>query len=608
MLSGGNLVGGDFRYSLEQVQWQGRTVWKLRQQFTDSGKIYQQTTFLVDPNNEDALVFSELTFPSRNPDVKSQWIAQEFGRSPGGILYPARYQRGHARKNFSSMEDVRVVKLDVLDGLPAGLTERPQSADAPYLSKTGRPVVHTQLAVDYVNAKESGGALPPVTVVMRVNQSNAVQLQADSQGHLIISLPPEEITYLEVRAKAAGFAPQVVRWRKQGDPLKLPERYSAKLWPASPVSGKVIDESGRPVAGAEVQLWLSGVGRGNYVFGDFFDISGLKMRTDSDGIWTSKDFPDDLRGLSYRVSAQGYPASTDSGSADFRSFAKVPYSALRDGSWVVTLRQGVPLSGIVSDISGAPVSGARLVVGRDAWGTNLPVVTAGARGGFELNGLGVGPIVLTAESPLHKPQSMELTLPLAAPLAIRLDKGNVLRGRVVDIKGKPCAGLNVGVDTWKNLRTLNFTTQTDDEGRFEWQGAPDEPVSYSFGGCQNREFLNGLWLKAGADEQIVVMKPALRLNAKVIDAVTKLPIESFRLTSGRVYENGDPYWEKTSTKSYENGAGVWETGYMGGRLAFLIEAEGYAPLQTPDCETQQTEITATYELKPVSGNNAAARK
>src|SRR6218665_895700 len=95
-------------------------------------------------------------------------------------------------------------------------------------------------------------------------------------GGVAIPLPAGEITYLSVRAKAEGFAPQVVHWRKQGDPLQLPERYSAKLWRGSPVSGKVVDESGQPVAGAKVELWLRGAGaaRGTDVFGDRFDIAG----------------------------------------------------------------------------------------------------------------------------------------------------------------------------------------------------------------------------------------------------------------------------------------------------------------------------------------------
>lgn len=598
LLSGGSLVGADFRNSVERAEWQGRPVLQLRQQFIAEGKVSQQTTFFVDTNNEDALVCWELSFPDKYPETKSQWNVQEWERSAAGALYPARYQSVYQRTGFLSMSEVRVTRLEVLAALPAGITERPQSPDEPYISRTGIPKRYPQLVMDYASATKAE-PLPSVVVKVRINRGGEVEFRADAAGRVAIPLPTEEITYLSVRAKAEGFAPQVVHWRKQGDPLQLPERYAVKLWRGSPVSGKVIDASGRPVAGAQVELWLRGVGvaRGTYVFGDRFDIAGRKTATDADGIWRANDFPDDLRGFGFRISAPGYRATTDSGFSDFRSTTKLPYTVLRDGSWVVTLRRGEILDGVVSDAAGAPVPKARLVVGRDAWGTNLPTTNTDAQGRFVFGGLATGPVVLTVESPWHKPVDVEVTLPLSEPLAIRLAAGNVLRARVVDERGKPCAGLNVGVDTWKTLRTLNFGTQTDADGRFEWRGAPDEAVSFSFGGCQNREFLNGLWLTAGAEEQIVVMKPALRLTATVIDAVTKKPVSHFRLTPGRAWGDSDVSWEKEEAKSYTRGPGVWKTDYMGGRRAFLIEAEGYEPLQTPIYETQQTAVTATYELK-----------
>lgn len=601
LLSGGSLAGANFRNSMDRVEWQGRPVLQLRQQFIDGGKVNQQTTFNVDMANGDALVFSELSFPDKSPETRSQWNVQEWGRSAAGTLYPAVYQRIHQRTGFQSIEEVRVIRLEVLTALPAGITERPQSPDEPYISRTGVPKRYPQLVMDYAPATKAE-TLPPVTVKVRINQAGEVEFRADAAGRVVIPLPAGEITYLSVRAKAEGFAPQVVHWRRQGDPLQLPERYAVKLWRGSPVSGKVVDESGQPVAGAQVELWLRGVGmaRGTYVFGDRFDIGGLKVATNADGIWRAEDFPEDLRGFGFRISAPGYRATTDSGLADFRSTTKLPYTVLRDGSWIVALRRGEILGGVVSDDSGKPVAKARLVIGRDAWGSNLPTTDTDAQGAFAFRGLAAGPVVLTIESPGHKPLDMEVTLPLSEPLAIRLAAGKVLRARVVDEQGKPCAGLNVCVDTWKALRTLKFETQTDASGRFEWRGAPDEAVSFGFGGCQNREFLNGLWLTAGAEEQIVVMKPALRLTAAVVDAITKKPVSHFRLTPGRAWGDGDVTWEKAEAKSYTEGTGVWKTDYMGGQRVFLIEAEGYEPLQTPIYETRQTAVTATYELKAVN--------
>jgi hypothetical protein len=60
-----------------------------------------------------------------------------------------------------------------------------------------------------------------------------------------------------------------------------------------------------------------------------------------------------------------------------------------------------------------------------------------------------------------------------------LARGNVFRGRVVDESGKTIAGAIVQTD-WdsRGLRTFEWTTYTDADGRFEWDSAPAESVDF----------------------------------------------------------------------------------------------------------------------------------
>ena len=115
------------------------------------------------------------------------------------------------------------------------------------------------------------------------------------------------------------------------------------------------------------------------------------------------------------------------------------------------------------------------------------------------------------------------------------ESGLVIRGRVLHEDGTPAAGLNVGVDTWNQLRTLKFSTHTDSGGRFVWNGAPPEPVTFNFVGPRNGEFLAGLPLTAQDGEQVVLLKPALRLLGNAVDASTGKPIKPVRVVPARIF-------------------------------------------------------------------------
>jgi hypothetical protein len=51
-----------------------------------------------------------------------------------------------------------------------------------------------------------------------------------------------------------------------------------------------------------------------------------------------------------------------------------------------------------------------------------------------------------------------------------------LRGKVVDIEGKPVVGAFFGADTWRGHRSIDFRVDTDKDGRFEWKNAPKDVV------------------------------------------------------------------------------------------------------------------------------------
>jgi hypothetical protein len=271
---------------------------------------------------------------------------------------------------------------------------------------------------------------------------------------------------------------------------------------------------------------------------------------------------------------------------------------LRDGTSVIVLKRGSVLTGQVNGADGKPLAGARLVVGKDIWGTNLPEVRTDARGDFTFKGLAAGDNFLTIEAAGYKPRIIPITLPLRQAMGtIQLEKGRVLRGHLVDAQGKPCVGFEVTADTWNKMRTLDDRLTTDANGDFTWDGAPDEPVTFSLMRGPDDPLLYDLPLLAGDAVQTISMKPAAHLTARVLDAKTGQPIAKFQVTPGLLFPNGiDPSWESQGAKYEEQGAFEWKSDRIGPDLVLKIEADGYDTLVSDPYRTTQSDYTATFKL------------
>ena len=66
--------------------------------------------------------------------------------------------------------------------------------------------------------------------------------------------------------------------------------------------------------------------------------------------------------------------------------------------------------------------------------------------------------------------------PCEPPLVVRLEAGRTIRGRVVDVKGRPIAGARVTPEFRGRSDLLGWRAETDAEGRFQWPNAPLEVV------------------------------------------------------------------------------------------------------------------------------------
>ncbi|RRJ95202.1 hypothetical protein Ga0100231_013680 [Opitutaceae bacterium TAV4] len=595
---------GGKSYELDRITTGDRPLVRLRINYhpsKDSPHNYQLHLFF-DPADEYLLRRYE--HHTEGYDDKLVWETVETARTPSGILYHRRYKYTYRNGN----QDFVLTLLEPLDALPASVFQPPASPGAEFVSENETQQQPARITFRFVN-NDNGTPVPGAKTEVSLDTetwNKPIKTAADALGQIAVPLPAEPLQFLKISCSADGFASYSIRWDRKGNPLRLPDTHTIRLVPVAPLSGRVLDEDNAPVAGAEVTVDASGIlDLSDEVFRGK-TVTRAPVKTDSSGRWTFPFAPRDMRAVAVSVTRPEYEKTTEIMTTGFPVPSEAAFAPLRDGSHVLVLKQGARLSGLVTDSAGAPVANCTITLGRDIHGTNLPTATTGKDGRFSLSGLENSAVLLTAEAPGLKPHKQELTPPFSDALRITLQPGRVIRGRVVTPEGKPSVNTRVSLDTWVTeetvwrIRTLRFITRTDADGRFEWTGAPDEPVTFVFQWNDCRELLCGLPLSPSPEEQLIVAKPALHVTGTVVDSISGNPVKNIKVTPGRHFAKHDSVsWDTVETKSWSDGRFEWETPYVTDGHIFRIEATGYAPLQTRVYPTNQDDITETFRLQPV---------
>ena len=257
----------------------------------------------------------------------------------------------------------------------------------------------------------------------------------------------------------AGEIPGAVAAVPAGKPLAIALRREAT------VSGTVVDELGKPVAGARVAIPRD--------FG-----GGRRMRMMSRGSFAPVETDSGPDGtFSLRRLA---PTTTLTVQASKAGFAPARRTGIRlkTGEAVrgvsLVLRRGIAAEGIVVDVEGRPVAGAevraaRVEKGRRGFsmmmagaGREKPDAVSDAKGVFRVGGLEAGRYRVTAEKE-NLVQKTPATLDVAegaenrvAPIV--LEAGAAVAGIVRNTRGEPIPGADVVVPTEGGARAMSRRT------------------------------------------------------------------------------------------------------------------------------------------------------
>jgi thiol-disulfide isomerase/thioredoxin/protocatechuate 3,4-dioxygenase beta subunit len=379
-----------------------------------------------------------------------------------------------------------------------------------------------------------------------------------------------------------------------------------------------VDEQGKPVAGAKVEVWLAkdlkpaqGDGRARY------NPDGA-AKTDAEGRWHIDGIPDHPQAeLLLRVSHPDHTSDEHWGEA--QTAAGVTTEMLRQRTAHLTLKSGVRVLGRVTDPAGQPIKDAVIVLGDNPYfARTAKKFPTDADGRYRLPSQAPQETTLTVLAAGWAPQLRKVALkPGLPPQDFRMGPGKPIRLRIVDGAGKPVPHAYVSLLEWKRSKSIQsmhnpnhpkvpdtkIPGRADADGIWEWASAPDDPVKLKIGknGFAPRE----LEIAGGAPEGKVTLNAEHRITGRVTDAVTGKPIPAFAVIPVDVFRKDLQVAERGHAVPGRDGLLEYVADRTDIPLRLRVEAMGYRTQDGPEFrvghETSRTQDFRLQPSEPVAG-------
>jgi hypothetical protein len=385
------------------------------------------------------------------------------------------------------------------------------------------------------------------------------QATSDSAGHFRVPAASHEEfgAQFAIVVSAVGFVSVQTPVELRAGETQLRD---IVLVPESAVRGRVVDESGIPVADAEV--------RGQSEWGTHtredgsFELGGPGIQEESLTLLVTKD--------------------------GFVQYREVPREA-RGTDIEIRLERGASIAGrVVSESERTPIWGAWVSLDGplEAEGDS----TLSKRdGGFVLTNVRPGKHRLWVHRLGHAMTRVQCDVGRgSAPLEVEcaLADDHFIGGVLHDEQGRPAPWKEIEV--WDATRFFDFYARihSGPDGRFRVVDLPDREVNlrvFSAGLARFNEIVSGL----DRDDLVLQLKPTFRLAGRVMDAATQAPVSSFTVRVGSPpSEFEDPDAERSNVgfnppaRSFSNSDGAWTIEAPGGpgtAVSLQIDSEGYVP-------------------------------
>lgn len=499
------------------------------------------------------------------------------------------------------------------DPLPAA---DPPKADAPK-----EPAPPTEAKRIRVVVLDPGGKPIPdanVHVAIWTEEKEAKtnrDYQTNAAGAAVVELP-KTFSILRLWASKATFVSMFANWEQAelASGRGVPAEYTFRLEPAITAGGRIINEQGEPISGANVMVAVAGTLRPAKNDGRVAYAGNLAERknpttTDADGRWQLDNVPNHPQlALSLFISHPDYVSDEQWGFT--QKAAGITIEMLRQGTATITLKAGAIVRGRVTDSAGTPIKDALIVHGSDPYfASQTTEFQTDADGRFRLSALPPGDTTLTVVAQGWAPQMRVVKLQAGMPSQdFRMKPGKPIRLQFVDSTGKAIPNAYVSLINWKgkkslhnhdhpNVRDTKIPRRADANGLWEWTWAPDDLVKLHVGmkGFAPSE------LEVGGGEPLrtVVLKGDYRITGRVIDRVTGKLIPSFRVIPVDVFRNDFLSAERNNSVLGKEGRLDYLATRIDIPLRLRVEAEGYRTQDGPEFQVgDDASLTQDFRLEP----------
>lgn len=432
-----------------------------------------------------------------------------------------------------------------------------------------------KMAIRVVDA-DPGEPVAAATVVCRSDWKARDAKTTDADGRCVIALHGEH-EWERIECSRDGYVAMQGTWQWHADSAEaaaghstadVPREYEMKLPRGRKIGGRIVDDAGAPVAAAVVHIDLqpSRVERETiwpYYRPSYEDTS---VTSDGDGRWSCDRVPRDGSNVAVRVEHDDF----------------VMISARTNEAAEFTLTRGVRLRGRVTGADGKPVAGATVSTQETYYVVNdfHPTNKTDADGRYRLAALRPGPITVTVFAKGHGPALARTDLKPGATLDVQLPEPRKMEGQVVDGDGAPIASAYMRSQDWRGQSSLPLETNTDANGRFTINDAPDDAVVFQVG-ADGYEYAGDAKLKAGEPNKITLHALPI-IRGDVVDAGTGKPIDRFRLVQRCDRPGKFPVWFDYMNDPLDLRGGRFDRRLQmnssGASAGYVrIEADGYRP-------------------------------
>ncbi len=502
-----------------------------------------------------------------------------------------------------------------LDTKAASLdTNAASGAAAPQIAaKTTEPATTNGIALTIL-AADSGKPVPNALVEIR---SGHQKFFGDRAGHCYINISRDSVSNLELTTCIDGFADTRLQWSPdRGE--KIPASYTLRLIRPAAIGGTVVDADGQPVAGAKVGFNHED-DAAMLTLPENHEFIWIQVSTDTNGHWSiNRIAPEMIRRI---YGGASHPDHVESGMINV-SHDKDSEQQLRAGTYVFHLGRAAAVRGVVLDPEGAPIADANILVGKRAMSDSRQA-TSGADGTFEVRGCRMGTNHITAEANGFSATTMEVVLSEdSEPFKLMLQRGKVLRMRVVGQVGEPVPGAMVWLNTFNNKPLnapgygttpiqANLDKHTDKNGQMVWSNAPDAELEFDVAA---RGYMRKSEIKVRPDgeEHLITLSPAVTVSGHVTDAETGEPIPRFKMIIGWPQTNWipDPNSAQPIAKvegRWPNIERYWVT-YSGGKYEHRIEEPALYGDRNPGYMLKfEAEDYAAYISRPIAADEGSVQ-